>query len=98
MQFIDCSNLLQLLPEITNAIKNCAFLAMDLEFSGLYVDFGTQRTKFDSIEDYYQKCKDLAQHHHLLQLGLTCFFWNSITFNYDVKVFAISLNDFFMPN
>jgi hypothetical protein len=57
---IDVRNLQDELPRILADIKECDFIAFDLEFSGLYGQAEDQATKFDALEDLYQKCKHLC--------------------------------------
>lgn len=64
-------NFLELLPEISEKIKECDFIAIDTEMSGLLRDRCNNR--FDLVEERFKKAVDSSKGYFILQFGLSCF-------------------------
>lgn len=75
-------NFIQLLPEISDTIRNCDFIAFDTEFSGLH------REKcnffFDTPEERFAKAVETGRDFFVMQFGLACFTRTS-SLKYDNK-------------
>lgn len=76
MNYIDIKNFENLLPQIVQQLQACDFIAIDFEFSALSIDLLDELTKYDSIEEQYQKTKYLCKNNHILQMGLSLFTWD----------------------
>lgn len=64
-------NFLQLLPEITEAITDCDFIAIDTELSGL---LRQQRlNRFDLPDERFARDVESSRGYFILQFGLSCF-------------------------
>lgn len=64
-------NFTTLLPEIETNIKECDFIALDCEFTGLKTQ---ERNKMlDDYEEHYQHSKDDIKQFQVIQVGLTTF-------------------------
>lgn len=50
---ITAANFAASLPLICESINSADFVALDTEFSGLSIDFNTEKHTFDTIEDRY---------------------------------------------
>lgn len=64
-------NFIQLLPEISETIKNCDFIAIDTELSGLMRERSSNR--FDLPEDKFSKTFVSSRGYFIMQFGISCF-------------------------
>lgn len=60
-----------MLPEISRNIKECSFIAIDTEMSGLMRDRCNNR--FDLPDERYKKAVESSKGYFILQFGLSCF-------------------------
>lgn len=65
-------NFLQLLPEITETIKSCDFIAIDTELSGLMREQSSHNI-FDLPEERFAKAVESSRGYFIMQFGLSCF-------------------------
>ncbi|XP_069707091.1 poly(A)-specific ribonuclease PNLDC1 isoform X2 [Phaenicophaeus curvirostris] len=65
----------RLLPELRERVGSAAFLALDLEFTGLYSDFppNNKPSLFDSAVERYLKARQSVRRFTVAQLGLAIF-------------------------
>lgn len=79
-------NFIQLLPEISETIRECDFIAIDTELSGLMRDRSLNR--FDLPEERFAKAFESSRGYFILQFGLSCFTradaleYNNKTYNF----------------
>lgn len=64
-------NFINLLPEISDTIKGCDFIAIDTELSGLQRERNNNR--FDLPEERFAKAVDTSRGFFIMQFGLSCF-------------------------
>lgn len=64
-------NFMQSLPEITETIKCCDFIAIDTELSGLMRERSLNR--FDLPEERFAKSVESSRGYFIMQFGLSCF-------------------------
>lgn len=64
-------NFNQLLPEISRNIKECNFIAIDTEMSGLTRERSNNR--FDLPDERYKKAVESSRGYFIMQFGLSCF-------------------------
>lgn len=79
------SNFDSSLPIIFDAIDNCDFAALDLEFS--YLPPG--RPRCSSEGEYYSKWKSIAQNSQPMSVGLSFFRFDSSLSVYHIQCFNI---------
>lgn len=68
---ITIKNFNQSLPEIVGTIKECDFIAIDTELSGLLRD--RSQNIFDSPEERFAKAVESSKGYFIMQFGLSCF-------------------------
>lgn len=68
---ITIKNFNQSLPEIVSTIKECDFIAIDTELSGLMRD--RSQNIFDSPEERFSKAIESSKGYFIMQFGLSCF-------------------------
>lgn len=79
-------NFIQLLPEISETIRDCDFVAIDTELSGLQRERNNHR--FDLPEERFAKAVNTSQGFFVMQFGLSCFTrssprsYNNRTYNF----------------
>jgi poly(A)-specific ribonuclease len=79
-------NFLQLLPQITETIRDCDFIAIDTELSGLLRERSYNR--FDLPEERYAKDVESSRGYFIMQFGLSCFkrldnlYYSNRTYNF----------------
>lgn len=66
----------EVLPEIEEAIKQCAFIAIDTEFTGLTSGLGSSVNPFDTPAEYYYKLRNGSLDFLIVQFGLATFIYN----------------------
>ena len=64
-------NFVATLPEITQTIQDCNFIAIDTELSGLMREKNLNR--FDLPEERFAKSVELSRGYFIMQFGLSCF-------------------------
>jgi poly(A)-specific ribonuclease len=64
---------------ILSLIHQCEFIAFDCEFSGLSMREEDEHNIYDSIEDRYQKIKNMCQNGIILTIGLCFYVYNPET-------------------
>lgn len=64
-------NFVELLPEITDAIRQCDFVGIDTELSGLLRERSSNR--FDLPSERYAKVVESSRGYFIMQFGLSCF-------------------------
>lgn len=64
-------NFIELLPEITETIRTCEFIAIDTELSGLMRERSSNR--FDLPEERFAKTVESSRGYFIMQFGLSCF-------------------------
>ncbi|XP_050409679.1 poly(A)-specific ribonuclease PNLDC1 [Patella vulgata] len=67
------SNFETLFPLIENAIKQCEFVALDTEFTGLQFDESCKASLFDTSEGRYLKLRRSFTQFTICQIGLSAF-------------------------
>ncbi|KAJ3025564.1 UNVERIFIED_CONTAM: hypothetical protein HDU68_006991 [Siphonaria sp. JEL0065] len=75
------------LPLLREAIKNCSFIALDTELSGLHRDASEQAQPGDTAQIRYEKLKASSQAFAVLQFGVSVFEWDGTLKKYVVKAF-----------
>ncbi|XP_065170068.1 pre-piRNA 3'-exonuclease trimmer-like [Atheta coriaria] len=88
MSEILCDNFEQQLPEIITAINKSRFVAIDTEFTALYLQNSDQRSLFDTPEDRYAKLYRTVQHTIPIQIGLSAFSFDPGVNIYQSKTFT----------
>ncbi|KAL4223633.1 Poly(A)-specific ribonuclease pnldc1 [Mactra antiquata] len=78
-------------PLIIEAIKDCDFIALDTEFTGLSVDSEMKPSLFDDGALRYQKLRETASKITMCQLGLSIFSKTSKDNQYEAKTFNFYL-------
>lgn len=67
-------NFEEVLPEVLEAIQGCAFVALDLEMSGISLTDPQFRTNYgDTPQERYAKMRPVASRYNIIQLGLCTF-------------------------
>ena len=90
MTVIDSTNIDKHYKDIVEAIKIADFIAFDCEFTGLrhrhprFPRIGNQ----DSNQDIYERYRFVGQNYHLLQIGISCFWFNKVTSLYEEKTYS----------
>lgn len=87
-------NFSSLFPRIEECIKECDFLAIDTEFTGLHATREDTVSLFDTIEERYCKLKKFASTFIICQLGLSTFTRDS---EYPHKYVSSSFNFYVCP-
>lgn len=64
-------NFISLLPEISETIRECDFVAIDTELSGLMRERSLNR--FDLPDERFAKAFELSRGYFIMQFGLSCF-------------------------
>lgn len=73
-------------PEIRNSIKNCSFMAIDTELTGLRAS--SQRDNyFDTMEERYQVIRETSNKFLIIQFGLVTFFYDEETDSFTHKAY-----------
>ncbi|KAL6059436.1 poly(A)-specific ribonuclease PNLDC1 isoform X2 [Balamuthia mandrillaris] len=70
-------NFKQALPEVVAAIRECDFVALDTEFTGLSLSKSLDTSVIDTKEEQYQKLKQTAENFVVTQYGLSTFRYSS---------------------
>ena len=70
------SNFLTYLPQVLECIKNCDFIAFDLEFSGTDYKPYFRSVYADTFETRYAKYRVDVENFYPIELGICCFTWN----------------------
>lgn len=78
-------NFLQRLPEITENIRSCDFIAIDTELSGLTRDRGNNR--FDLPGERFTKLVESSRGYFIMQFGLSCFTRSEHDLHYSNKTY-----------
>eukprot|EP00434_Breviolum_minutum_P034882 symbB.v1.2.030878.t1/scaffold3459.1/size56318/1 len=71
-------------------IEVADFVALDLEFSGLFLDTKRERAAM-SYEDYFAKCAESVPNFLVLQLGLCCVQFQSETSTWELRTHQFDL-------
>ncbi|KAI9599486.1 ribonuclease H-like domain-containing protein [Syncephalis fuscata] len=88
------SSFSELLPEMQQAIEECEFMAIDVEFTGLDPQsISTPRDIADTVQERYIKVRQQSVDFILCQFGLCTFRWNESRNEYEAKPF----NCYLMP-
>ncbi|RKP24904.1 ribonuclease CAF1 [Syncephalis pseudoplumigaleata] len=88
------SSFSDMLPEIEEAIAECEFMALDVEFTGLNpASLATPRDIADTVQERYGKVRHQSLDFILCQFGLCTFRWNEQRREYEAKPF----NFYLMP-
>ncbi|CAD5115708.1 DgyrCDS4653 [Dimorphilus gyrociliatus] len=66
------SNFIELLPEIRRDIQESIALAIDCEFSGIYIKNVESTSLFDIAQDRYRKLREIAKAFEIIQAGVCC--------------------------
>ena len=85
------SSFKRLFPVVEEVIRNCTFISIDGEYSGLHVNKNKCISMADDMQQRYEKLRDSAQAFAILQFGMTAFTWDAITSSFDVKPFSFYL-------
>ncbi|XP_015789672.1 pre-piRNA 3'-exonuclease trimmer [Tetranychus urticae] len=70
---VDCSNFTAVLPKVIEEIQKCNFIAIDIEFSGLFCNADCTPSLFDSLEERYVKLRNNVSSFIPVQLGISLF-------------------------
>ncbi|KAL7642334.1 UNVERIFIED_CONTAM: hypothetical protein RMT77_006895 [Armadillidium vulgare] len=70
---IGVDNFDEILPVILQDIKNCSFISIDLEFTGLLSDSSFRRSLLDSATSLYEKEAKNLENISVCQIGLSIF-------------------------
>ncbi|CEP09708.1 hypothetical protein [Parasitella parasitica] len=76
---------LQKLPEVEKAIKECDFMAIDTELSGLHRP--PTSVRLYNMVDRYQEYKEATERFLIIQFGLCTFTWDEPSGRYTAKPF-----------
>ncbi|XP_052069732.1 poly(A)-specific ribonuclease PARN-like isoform X1 [Mytilus californianus] len=80
-------NFKEVLPEVDKAIKECCFIAIDGEFSGLDAANHSHIAPFDTHEERYGKVKKSCSDFLMFQVGICTFKYNQKTERYEARPF-----------
>lgn len=78
-------NFIDSLPEISEIIRNCDFIAVDTELSGLMRDRNLNR--FDLPEERFAKAAESSRGYFIMQFGLSCFTRRESDVHYDNRTY-----------
>ena len=73
MSLINKLNFHAKLPEVLAKLKRCAFVAVDLEMTGIQGHSGDRNRYEDDMEDRYPRMVPVASKYSIIQVGLTFF-------------------------
>ncbi|KAJ2905595.1 hypothetical protein MKZ38_004889 [Zalerion maritima] len=90
---IDSANYLYILPPILDVISKAAFVAIDLEMSGITVGNGDSMptSSMTTTDESYEKAKKTAQTYCILQVGITAIKGDSGD-SFDCQTYHLKLN------
>ncbi|XP_063446244.1 poly(A)-specific ribonuclease PARN-like isoform X1 [Mytilus trossulus] len=80
-------NFREVLPDVGKAIKECCFIAIDGEFSGLDAANHSHIAPFDTHEERYGKVKKSCSDFLMFQVGICTFKFNKKTERYEARPF-----------
>ncbi|XP_018332138.1 pre-piRNA 3'-exonuclease trimmer-like [Agrilus planipennis] len=78
-------------PRLVKAVEECRFISIDTEFSGLSVSDKLQTSLFDTTPERYEKLRKNCEQLIPVQLGITCFTFDSVNCSYTADIFTIFL-------
>ncbi|XP_026806349.1 pre-piRNA 3'-exonuclease trimmer-like isoform X1 [Rhopalosiphum maidis] len=87
---ITCENFYSKLPVIENAIKESAFVSLDMEFSKLYDNVSKPFSLFDTTEERYKKLRQQVSDITCIQLGIAIYVYDA-----DHRTFNMSAYSFY---
>ena len=70
-----------------DSIKECEFVSIDLEFSGIHSSLMDQENEFDTVEERYQKVRSVIHQFVAFQVGLCCWRWDNADKKYKYRPF-----------
>lgn len=76
------------------AVKDCDFIAFDLEFSGLSTNTKDKKHSLDTTEEIYRKMKDVCSTFFTFQVGICTFKWD----DKEKKYLASPFNYYVFPS
>ncbi|XP_053211603.1 pre-piRNA 3'-exonuclease trimmer-like [Panonychus citri] len=85
---VDITNFQQIYPKVVEQIKNCTFIALDIEFSGLFFNSNCMPSLFDSLEDRYKKLRTNVSNFIPIQLGISTFTKHETRNDYIAQTFS----------
>lgn len=88
---VNRKNFFQEMVDIMKAVSSSHAVCIDLEMSGISTNpQGEDKVKM-TLSDAYKKAKEAAEAFSILQVGLTCVFWDGETREYITKTYNIPL-------
>lgn len=93
MNIITKRNLSLYADRIIEDIKQAEIISFDLEFSGINMDLDHHGSRYDSIEDIYQKGIQTVYNYIPLQFGIALFKFNEEKKLYDCSCFSFPINE-----
>lgn len=85
------SNFKEIFPQIEESVRQCDFIAVDTEFTGLRISDQVKSSLFDDGAERYRKLRRTISQITVSQLGLSIFEKNSKEDKYEVKTFNFFL-------
>lgn len=90
---VTADNFEDLLPVVERKLRECDFVALDLEMTGLHVAGQAKPTKYDTAHDRYSIAKESASNFLATQMGLCTFTWSAEAHRYE----AVPFNFYLFP-
>ncbi|XP_008185451.2 pre-piRNA 3'-exonuclease trimmer [Acyrthosiphon pisum] len=87
---ITCENFYSELPVIESAIKECAFISLDMEFSKLFDNISKPFSLFDTTEERYNKLHQKVSDITCIQFGMAIYVYDD-----KIKTFKTSTYSFY---
>lgn len=91
---IDCDNFWLELPAVLEAICTAEYITYDLEMTGILGE-SIQSVPERPQEDAYRKARSAASTFQILQIGITCFSYDTGVQQYRSRTYSIHLTPFF---
>ncbi|XP_014481530.1 PREDICTED: poly(A)-specific ribonuclease PARN-like domain-containing protein 1 [Dinoponera quadriceps] len=97
MNEVTSENFKEIYPQLERTLKDASFIAIDTELSGIDAD-NIRNSLFDSIEERYNKNKNIIQPYIIVQFGITAFQRQHDKNEYSAKIFNFFLFPRFIPS
>ncbi|XP_015363248.1 PREDICTED: poly(A)-specific ribonuclease PARN-like [Diuraphis noxia] len=85
---ITCENFYSELPVIEDAIRKCAFISLDMEFSKLFDNVSKPFTLFDTTEERYNKLHQKVSDITCIQLGIAIYIYDAKNKIFETKTYS----------
>ncbi|KAL5242431.1 hypothetical protein ACI65C_009841 [Semiaphis heraclei] len=85
---ITCENFYSELPVIEGAIRECAFISLDMEFSKLFDNVSKPFSLFDTAEERYNKLHQKVSDITCIQLGIAIYIYDAKNKTFKTKTYS----------